>query len=130
MGKTKQASKWDIEHCPACSKPMNVCREEDGLYYCPDCLIHTKNGVVKTVNYDGDFSELAHIKPELKLVDKNLSEEKPQPQSIDFYFNSGDKKCFRDVIGSEPRDGWIILTKANGKEISINVRNVNYLEEI
>ena len=128
MGRTKQACNQPIEYCPACSKPMNVCREEDGLYYCPDCLIHIKDGIMRTTNYYGEFSDpLAHVKLELKLAE-NPPEEKPQ--SIDCYFKSGDKKCFRDVVGSEPKNGWIILTKANGKEISINAHNVNYLDEI
>lgn len=130
MGKTKEASKWEKENCPACGQQMNICREETGLYYCDKCHIHFKDGEIKNSDVDGEFITLAHSNPELKLVDKNTPGEKQKPQSIDFYFNSGDKKCFRDITASEPRDGWIILAKKDGREVIINARNVNYLEEL
>lgn len=129
MGKTKEAHKWEKENCPACGQLMNVCREETGLYYCDKCHIHFKDGEIKNTDVNGEFTTLAHTKPELKLVDKSGTSE-AKPQNIDFYFNSGDKKCFRDVLASEPRDGWIILTKKDGREIVINARNINYLEEL
>lgn len=127
MGKTKAVEKWDKENCPACGQEMNICREETGLYYCDRCHIHVKDGEVKNTDINGEFANLAHVKP-LKLVDKK--EEKPKPQNIDIFFASGDKKCFRGVIGAEPRGGWIMLTKADGKEIQICAGNINYLEEI
>lgn len=114
---------------------MNVCREDAGLFYCPECLIYVKDGVIKTADVNGEFQKpLGHTKPDLKLVDKvsgkEVPEEKPEPQNIDVYFSNGDKKCFRNVIGLKPREGWIVLTKVNGAEVVINAQNVNYMDEI
>jgi ribosomal protein L37AE/L43A len=128
MGRTKQAKNQEQQNCPLCSKPMNICREETGLYYCQECYIHVKNGVIKGTDINGEYQKpLGHA---LKLVNKDETQAKPQSQNIDIYFASGDKKCFCDVIGSEPRDGWMVLTKKDGKEIAINAKNINYMEQI
>ena len=114
------------ETCPCCNMEMNICTEAEGLYYCPECDIHMKNGQIVTVSKDGKFEEpLGYVKPDLKIVKTETA-----PQNLDAYFTSGAKKGFRGVTAQLPRNGWIILTKPDGKEISIYAPNLNYLDEV
>ena len=101
------------EDCPCCLRATNKCPEEENLFYCPECAVHVRNGQVVTTTKEGKFEEpLGHIGPRLRVI---KSEEKPEPQKtadpqdIDFYFSSGDKKGFTNVTAIPPQDGWIVL---------------------
>lgn len=123
MDKPKKTKR---EICPCCNMEMNICKEAEGLYYCPECDIHMKNGQIVPANEEGNFeAPLGHIKPKLAVVKPEAA-----PQNIDIYFKSGAKKGFRGITAHLPREGWIILTKPDGKEISIYAPNVNYLDEV
>ena len=125
------------QKCPTCYKNMNVCPEEKNLYFCPDCFIHVRNCQIVTVNSNGDYSQpLGHVndkKTQLKVVkpvEQPTEEDKPEPQDLDFYFASGDKKKFKAVLSNEPKGTWIMLEKPDGKIIMINANNVNWIEEV
>ncbi len=124
------------ENCPACHKAMNICYEEKDLFYCPECVIHVKDGQIVTVDQHGNYEPpLGHVKDkaQLRVVDKDekpSEEEQEEPQNLDFYFRSGDKKCFKNLIAREFRGAWMILEKPDGKVVMINSANVNYCEEM
>ena len=96
------------QKCPACHRLMNICTEAKDLYYCPECGIHLKDGQAVTVDKNGNFKPaLGYVneKPRLTVV------KKVEPQNIDIYFNSGNKKAFRGVLAHWPHGQWIVLKK-------------------
>lgn len=122
-----RAKRIKHDKCPACNKAMNLCKEEEGLWYCPECAVHVRNGQICTTDPNGEFEPpLGHVNKNLRLVKDDQSD----PYNIDVWFSTGIKKCFRGLTGHTPKGQWIILTKADGKEISINANNVNYIEEV
>lgn len=122
------------ENCPACGKPMNICTEEKDLFYCPGCLVHVRNSEIVTVDYKGNYQPpLGHVgdKAKLRVVGEDeQQEEQDEPQNLDFYFRSGDKKCFKNLIARSMNGPWMVLEKPDGKVVMVNSDNVNYCEEM
>jgi len=151
-------------NCPTCQKQMNICTEEKDLFYCQECLIHVKNGDIVTIDHDGEYQPpLGYVsarKTQLRVVKKE-----ELLQDLDFYFNTGDKKCFRGVLPDKPKSewmvlevkydeqanphidvyfrsgdkkifrnieewtmlgGWMLMTKMDGNEITLNAANINW----
>jgi Zn-finger nucleic acid-binding protein len=111
------------EFCPVCNTEMNTAPEARDMRLCPECGTHTKDGEIQNLKYNGDLEKVGHMKRRLKVVEG-------KPQTIDFYFDSKDKKQFKQIVGmSFHPAGWMVLIKADGKQVLINKDKVNFVEE-
>lgn len=49
---------------------------------------------------------------------------------LNVWFYSGIKKQFTNIKDYSTKDGWMMLIKADNKQILINANNVNFVEEV
>lgn len=124
------APKKQRRTCPVCNFEMNQATEERDMYFCPECSTHTKKGEIFNPSYDGDLDKVGYVK-KLRVVEEGEKPEPdPDPKTFDFFFDSKDKKRFEKITDLSTQDGWMILTREDGREVLINSDKVNFIEEV